>query len=374
MKKILLTCTDLMAVQFFIDHIKYWSTNELAVDVVCSPVGNRVDELIKKLEGLSFVTVKTVQLSRSPVKLSNLKGYTQLKKIIKETDYDLIITNEPVMGLMTRLAARKSGVKVIYICHGFHFFKGNNAIKNFIFRTIEKFAARYTDILVTINHEDFEASKKFKLKKGGEFKYIPGIGVNLKRFAPVNAEKREELRNALGIKPNEIALVAVAELNQNKNQQILIRGIAKIKNSNIKLFLVGKGDNAQNLVELAKSLGIEKQVVLLGYRHDVPQILPAFDIGTSASVREGLGLNLIEEMASGLPIIAAVNRGHKDIVEEESGFLFNANDVDSFVNALENLLVEDKRIEMGKFNIQSCRRFELEKVESMLFKIIEEEL
>ena len=370
MKKILLTCTDLMAVQFFIDHIKYWVEKDCLVDVVCSPVGNRVDELAKKLETLPSVMVRTVHLSRSPFKLSNFKGYKQLKKIINIESYDCVVTNEPVMGLVTRLAVRNSGCKVVYIAHGFHFYKGNSRLKNLIYRTIEKFAARYTDVLVTINHEDFEASKKFKLKKGGSFKYIPGIGVNLKRFAPVNAEKREELRNALGIKPNEIALVAVAELNQNKNQQFLIQGIANIKNDKIKLFLIGKGDEAENLVELSKSLGVENQVVLLGYRHDVPQILPAFDIGTSASVREGLGLNLIEEMSCGLPIIASKNRGHKDIVESNGGFLFEQNDVDGFVKTLAILFDKEQRVKMGNFNLESCRRFELEKVKTMLFEIV----
>ncbi len=370
MKRILLTCTDLMAIQFFINHITFWHNNGYCVDVVCSSVGDRVEELIQKLDGLKNVEVNTVDLSRSPFKISNLKGYRQMKKAVNKYDYDCIVTNEPVMGLITRLAARNKKCKVVYIAHGFHFYKGNSAIKNFIYRNIEKITAKYTNVLVTINREDFESSKKLKLKKAGEYKYIPGIGVDFKKFAPVDNGKRNELRKDLGIKSDDIAMVAVAELNRNKNQRILIEGIAKLDNPNLKLFLIGKGDQYTALKEFAETLGISNQIIFMGYRRDVPQLLPAFDIGVSASIREGLGLNLIEEMACGLPIVASINRGHLDIVEEGCGYLFN-NNVGDFVKHSKLLIdSQTERIRIGQFNIESCRRFEMKKVQKLLFEII----
>ena len=179
MKRILLTCTDLMAVQFFTEHIKFWHENGYCVDLACSPVGGRVGELVEFFGGIENGSIKTVDLNRSPFKMSNLKGLLQLIKIAKKEHYDNVVTNEPVMGLLTRLAfANKKGTKVTYIAHGFHFYKGGPKLNNLIYKAIEGFAAHFTDILVTINKEDFEAAKKFGLKKNGAVYHIPGIGVS----------------------------------------------------------------------------------------------------------------------------------------------------------------------------------------------------
>ena len=168
MKKILLTCTDLMAIQFFTEHIKFWHEKGYHIDLACSPVGGRVNELIEFFDSIENSSLRTVALSRSPFKVSNLKGYLQLRKIAKKDHYDFVVTNEPVMGLLTRLAfANKRETKVTYIAHGFHFYRGGSKLNNIIYKAIESFAAHFTDSLVTINKEDFEATKAFKLKKNG---------------------------------------------------------------------------------------------------------------------------------------------------------------------------------------------------------------
>ena len=71
---------------------------------------------------------------------------------IDDNEYDIIHCHTPVGGFVARLANKNSihykTTKMIYTAHGFHFFKGNNPVKNFVFRTIEKYAAKYTDILI----------------------------------------------------------------------------------------------------------------------------------------------------------------------------------------------------------------------------------
>ena len=125
MKKILLTCTDLMAAQFFTEHIRLWHEKGYCVDLVCSPVGGRVNDLVEFFSDIKNSSIKTVDLNRSPFKISNLKGFLQLRKIARKEHYDIVVTNEPIMGCLTRLAfADKKETKVIYIAHGFHFYKG----------------------------------------------------------------------------------------------------------------------------------------------------------------------------------------------------------------------------------------------------------
>ena len=139
MKKLLLTCTDLMAIQFLVPHIRYLSQNGFSVELACSDVGGRLGDLHKALDGIA--PIHTVRLVRSPFSLGNRKGYGDLKKIIDGEHWDIIWTNEPVMGVMTRLAARSvriHGTKVVYMVHGFHFYKGAPKKNWLIWYPVEK--------------------------------------------------------------------------------------------------------------------------------------------------------------------------------------------------------------------------------------------
>lgn len=376
MKKILLTCTDLMAIQFFTEHIKFWHDNGYYVDLVCSPVGERVNELVEFLDGIESSSIRTVALSRNPFKLSNLKGFLQLIKIAKKEHYDIVVTNEPVMGLLTRLAfANKKKTKVIYIAHGFHFYKGGSKLNNLIYKAIESFAAHFTDILITINKEDFEAAKELRLKKNGTIQYIPGIGVNTSKFYKSSKEDFLEIRKELGLSGDDFVVAVIGELNDNKNQETIIKAIASLKNEcpKLKAVFMGKGEKAEYLKSLCCELNVDNKIHFLGYRHDVNRILSVCDLGASASFREGLGLNIIEEMASGLPIVASQNRGHRDIVTEDSGVLLQNNIADEFAKAFYDLYkFPEKCKTISENNLELCKRFDIDAIKVSLLSIIED--
>lgn len=376
MKRILLTCTDLMAIQFFTEHIKFWHEKGYYVDLVCSPVGERVNELVEFFNCIENSSIRTVALNRSPFKISNLKGYLQLIKIAGKEQYDIVVTNEPVMGLLTRLAfANKKGTKVTYIAHGFHFYKGGSKLNNLIYKAIEGFAAHFTDSLVTINKEDFEAAKEFKLKKNGAIQYIPGIGVNTSKFYKSSKEDCMEIRKELGLSVDDFVVAVVGELNDNKNQETIIRAIASLKSEcpNLKALFMGKGEKAKHLKNLCKELHIDDRIHFLGYRLDVNKILSVCNTGASASFREGLPLNIIEEMASGLPIVASQNRGHRDIVTDDSGFLLRENTPDEFAKAFGDLYKSPEKCEaISKNNLELCKRFDVDAIKESLLSIIED--
>ena len=375
MKKILLTCTDLMAIQFFTEHIKFWHEKGYYVDLVCSPVGERVNELIEFFGSIENSSIRTVALSRSPFKISNLKGFLQLIKIAKKEHYDIVVTNEPVMGLLTRLAfANKKGTKVTYIAHGFHFYKGGSKLNNLVYKAIEGFAAHFTDSLVTINKEDFEVAKEFKLKKNGVIKYISGIGVNTSKFYKSSKEDCVEIRKELGLSVDDFVVAVIGELNDNKNQEAIIRAIASLKSEcpKLKALFMGKGEKAEYLKNLCSELNIDDRIHFLGYRHDVNRILSVCNSGASASFREGLGLNIIEEMASGLPVVASENRGHRDIITEDSGFLLQENSPEEFAKAFLDLYKSPEKCEaISKNNLELCKRFDVDTIKVSLLNIIE---
>ncbi len=375
MKKILLTCTDLMAVQFFTEHIKYWHEKGYCVDLVCSPVGDRVNELVEFFKDIKNGSIKTVALDRSPFRVSNANGFLQLRKIARDEHYDIVVTNEPVMGLLTRLAfADKKETKVIYIAHGFHFYKDGPKFSNLIYKAIESIAAHFTDLLVTINKEDFEAAKEFSLRKNGRVHQIPGIGVNTSRFYKSSEDECAEIRKELGLYSDDFVVSIVGELNDNKNQETIIRAIALLKDEclGLKALIMGKGEKAEYLEHLCSELNVDDRIQFLGYRSDVDRILSACDLGASASIREGLGLNLIEEMASGLPIVASDNRGHKDVVTEDSGILVKVISADEFAKAILTYYNSSEKCKtVSKNNFERCKQFDVEVVKPLLLSIIE---
>ena len=369
MKKILVTSTDLMMLQFLAPHIKNLKKQGYDVEIACSEVGGRFDE-VKTLLGED--KLYKVRLNRSPFKLSNFKGLSDLKKIINSGEYDLIWTNEPVMGVMTRLAskkARKNGTKVLYMAHGFHFYKGAPKLNWIIYYPIEKIMSKHTDVIVTINKEDYSRALTFKTKS---VKYIHGIGINTDRLKC--SEGCNSLREELNIDDKSIILLSIGELNDNKNQETALRAFAKINDDNLHYVLCGKGDKLEYLKTLAIKLGVENRTHFLGYRKDVVDICFQSNIYIMPSKREGLPVASLEAMYTGLPLITSNIRGLEDIMEDGvSGFTHNFNDVNGFANSIETLLKNTEMCKlMGENNKVKVESFCLKNTKNEVLEIVKE--
>ena len=277
-----------------------------------------------------------IPIQRSPYSMKNIEAIKQLKKIIDKEKFDIIHCHTPMGSVVTRLAARearKNGTRVIYTAHGFHFYKGAPLINWMLFYPVEWYLARYTDTLITINQEDFQRAKKRFGKRCNDIQYVPGVGIDTKKFNFEMSEKEKiKLRETLGLKKDDFVLTCVARLDKNKNQGFLIKCMRELikEHKNIHLLLVGRDELNGKYQKISKKMNLEDNVHFLGNRDDVPQLLRISNVAVSASKREGLGMNLIEALYSNIPVIATENRGHRDIVHNyENGYLiqnFNEND------------------------------------------------
>lgn len=310
-----------------------------------------------------------IDFKRNPLHPGNISAYLKLKKLINSNEFDIIHCHTPVGGLLGRLAAikaRKKGTKVFYTAHGFHFYKGASFKNWFFYYPVEKFCSYFTDVLITINHDDFSLAKK--RMKSKQVSYVPGVGVDISKFdITVN---RNIKRREIGVPEDAIVLLSVGELNENKNHQIVVRALAKLDNSNIHYVIAGIGDKKDYLLNLAEELGVSKQLHLLGYRKDIAELNRSADLFCFPSFREGLSLSLMEAMASSLPVACSRIRGNTELIEANGGILFEPNSVDSCYRAVRDILAGNYR-QMGENNKEKVQRFSIDNVVKEMKSIYE---
>lgn len=330
----------------------------------------RINEFKRELMNKN-IQINEVEFDRNPFSKSNLIAYKKLKKIVLQNKYDLIHCHTPIAAMFSRLAAkelRKKGSKVIYTAHGFHFYKGAPIVNWLIYYPVEKWLARYTDTLITINKEDYERAKReFKAKR---VEYIPGVGIDLKKFNAVEVD-RDLKCSELSLPKDAFIILSVGELNKNKNHEVVIRALGKIDNPKIHYIICGQGKLDGYLKNLSKETGIENQVHLLGFRKDIPELCKVSDVFALPSYREGLSVALMEAMANGLPVVCSKIRGNSDLIEyEKGGYLVEPGDIVGFANYIKDL-IEDNRLrsEFGSFNHKKIEDYSIENVLSGMEEI-----
>lgn len=278
-----------------------------------------------------------IPFERNPFKPGNVKAYRRLKKIIDEGEFDIIHCHTPVGGMIGRLAAesaRKHGTRVFYTAHGFHFYKGAPLMNWLVYYPAERFLSYKTDELITINKEDYKRAKSFHAK---ETVYMPGIGIDINRFSR-NTVAGSDKRKEFGIRDEETFILSVGEVNKNKNHRVVIEVLPEFKNC--KYIICGRGPLKEEYEQLAEELGVSDRVILAGYRNDVADFYKSADVFVFPSYREGLPVAVMEAMATGLPIVAARNRGTNDLLEG-SRLLFDPADREELKSALKKAINED---------------------------------
>ncbi|OEF99788.1 glycosyl transferase [Vulcanibacillus modesticaldus] len=308
-----------------------------------------------------------IDFDRNPFSIGNIKALKQLEELFNDIHFDIIHCQSPSGGAITRLAARKTrknGSKVLYTAHGLHFFEGAPLKNWLIYYNIEKWLGRFTDCIITINNEDYTlAQKRLKIN---DVRYIPGVGIDLNKFTPPTFEEKKELRKQYGYDENDFILIYVAEMSYRKHQDLLINAvnILRKKIPDLKLLLVGTGDLIDKYKEHTKKLDLEQYIHFLGYRKDVPYLMTIADIAVSSSRQEGLPVNVMEAMATGLPLVVTNCRGNRDLVRNgENGYVVGIDDVDGFANAVEEFyLLEELRENFGRNSLELIKSYSLEQV------------
>lgn len=304
----------------------------LAANFDAAEDSSPLPKLLRFKEEMEALGCRAVQIDFSR-KIRNIpkqvRSYRQLQALAGE-GFALVHCNSPICAAMTRLAfkkKRKQGTRVIYTAHGFHFYRGAPLKNWLLYFPVEWVCARWTDVLNTVNGEDYRFAKKWL--KAGRIVRLPGAGIDLERFRPGNAD-REEVRRELGIGKDEKMLLSVGELSRRKNQGNVIRALRLLMRNGdfetggrgsgafrLRYVICGQGEKEQEFKRLAVKLGVADRVLFPGFREDIPELCQAADLFVFPSLQEGMPMALMEAIAVKTPVVCSDIRGNRELVKEK---------------------------------------------------------
>lgn len=367
MKKVLYVTTVSRTINaFLIPHINMLLDNGYEVHCACS-----IDKPVDKELQRRGVKIFEVPFSRNPLGIGNIKAFIKLEELQRINDYDIVHVHTPIAAIYGRLLKLNfPSLRIIYTAHGYHFLKGGSKLGWILYYPIEKIMAKFTDVTININKEDYEITKeKLKPKK---CYLLNGVGLDLDKYKKLSSKEIQEKRKEFGIKDKDFVVLMIAEINKNKNHIQLINAmdILKDKYPNIKVLCIGDGTLKESLEKQIILRNLQNNIFILGYRLDVNKLINISDIGILLSHREGLPRNIMEFMACGRKVIATDIRGCRDIVcNYNVGTLVKVGDYEETARAIEKYyILNNKSFEVS----EEIKKYDIETINSELLKIYED--
>ena len=331
------------------------------------------DRSLNKLEKINNVMVHRIKVGRIKY-LSFLISYIRLLwyilKLNKAKNYDLIHAVSDglpsIIAITIKKLKRKSSIITIQggnISAGFE-----NSLSGRLLRKLQKWSFRNADLVHVISQSLAKGAKKL----GAENIVVIPNGVDNQFFKPID---KEQLRKRHDFSTEENIVISVARLNPVKGIDCLIKAVALVveKITNLRLIVVGDGEQREELEGLIAQLHLDPNVQLLGFlpRRQIPEYLNLADVFVLPSRHEGLGIALIEAMACGVPVIGSNVDGIVDIIDSgKNGILVPPDNEKALAEGIERLLC-DKNLR-DKFIKEGLRKVEEKFLWDSILRQIEE--
>ncbi len=324
-----------------------------------------VDEFQRR--GLELMVIPHLVRNINPWK--DLRALWRLYRIMARGGYHLVHTHSSKAGMLGRWAARFARVPVIvHTPHGHVFYGYYGRILTKLFILMEKFTASFTDAIITLTPRGKDEHVKLGIAAQERF-HVVHSGVDIDRYRAAGADP-EVKRKELGLTRGEPIVLSVGRLEPVKGHRYLINAVPSVLKElpQARVLLCGDGALRGELEGLARNLGVAEEVIFLGEREDVPELLAASDLFVLPSLNEGMGRAVVEAMAAGKAVIATDVGGVPDLVADgESGLMVEAESPEQLAGAIVMLLKdEDLRRKMG---VEGKNRAEEYSIDAMLEKI-----
>lgn len=303
--------------------------------------GGRLDFKLKNDAGRVFFISALRHDIRPRYIFHDIWAVWQMGRVLRKVRPDIVHTNAPKAGVLGRIAARLfwRKAKVVHTFHGLGFAKEHGSRQFKFFVAVEKFCSRFTNVLVFVSRRNAAEAKQLGIGKGVRTELIRA-GINFNPILPLKFDPAAK-KASFKIPANAKVVLALANFKPLKNPIHFVLAAYKVLSQmkNVYFLFTGEGPLKQTAENLAKNLGIEKQVLFPGWRSDALELLAISDVYASVSLREGLPMSLLEAMAMRVPAVCYDVDGIGEVItNNKTGFLVKPNDINTFADKLKVLL------------------------------------
>jgi len=346
--------TDYGAYRLLRTRVQKISKDEKFLNYIICPSGEWSEKM--KREG---ITVINVNLSNSLTPTQILKEIKDLKKIFIDFQIDVVHTHTSKVGATGRIAAKRAKVPlIIHQVHGFHFTQFTGIQKK-VFEKIESILARYSNIMLFQNIEEYQYCINNKYSQHTKLIYI-GNGIPFEEF-------KDYLTKEKKYNPGEKRIACIARFEDVKNHKMIFSAVEYlIKNihyNDFELNLYGEGKEENKLKKMAEALNIDEYINFVGSldRKEIIKEIFNSDLSVLTSYKEGKPRALMESSALGVPVVATDVIGTREVVKDGvTGYLVSLNDYKSFANKMYELLTNEKRWEEFSKNAKEVAKKEFD--------------
>src|SRR3989338_5655267 len=261
--------------------------------------------------------------------LLNVVDWIKIYSYVKKEKPDIVLSHLWFSNVITRVTCKIAGIKnVISFEHNVY-----DTVKTKKMYWLDRFLQKWCKKIIAVS----SAVKASLIEHGIRESRITVVnnGIDILKY---NKSPDLALKEKIGISRNDFVFLTVGRLIPQKGIDILLQAFAKLQGSSV-LLVVGQGTEENNLKELAQELGVSERVRFLGVRNDVPDVLAISDVFVLASRYEGLGIVVLEAMASRKPIIISDFEAGKDmIVSGQNGLVVQKESVEELFEVMNKIM------------------------------------
>lgn len=315
------------------------SSREFESTIICGEQSSNEGDLLSNAADGGFETIIVPELVREIDPLIDLRAFYALVRVFKRKKFDIVHAHGSKAGAIGRLAASVCGVPIIlYTVHGWGL-KAGGLMVRVIFRTIERALARASTALLFQTESDKNEADQFEIGENSQY-YLIGNGIDLRPFENYDVKAAKRIRRDLGLE-NKQVIGTVGRVSAQKNPTGFFNIARQIveKNKKAVFIFAGGGEMLDKMRKLVKEARLERSVLFLGVRNDIPELVANFDVFILPSLWEGMPRSIIEAMVLAKPVIAYDIAGIREIVNDgTNGFVVPVHDSVQMCHMIEYLL------------------------------------
>lgn len=293
----------------------------------------------RNIPGLRLIRCRFLERTIRPIK--DILAFFFLYCFIKNNKIDIVHTHSSKAGILGRLAAKASGVRIIiHTVHGWSFHDYQSRIAYYFYLFLEKFCAHFSSAIIVVSQWDKRQAVRQLAGKQDKYKLIR-YALNYEEFK--KSTGGSQTRKEFGLSGTDLVVGMIACFKPQKSPLDFIKLAAAIKKDfpHTKFILVGDGILRKKIYALINKLNLKEQIILTGWRNDIASILSCLDVFALTSLWEGLPIAVLEAMAAGLPVVATETGGISEVVVHgKTGYLVKPHNIGALRDRIKELLMK----------------------------------